>query len=111
MAPFYFDDYTNVDNYCIWLGKVLCPELRPGQVVIMDNASFHKSIRIREIIENAAVNCSIDRPIHQILTRSSTTEPGLKINFPIFGAMLPIFMTDFLSLSILIMGPLPPGTL
>jgi transposase len=35
------------------LEKVLCPELRPKQVVIMDNASFHKSPRIRKIIENA----------------------------------------------------------
>jgi hypothetical protein len=50
--PFYFDDYTNTDNFCIWLEKVLCPELRPGQVVIMDNASFRKSYHIREIIEN-----------------------------------------------------------
>jgi hypothetical protein len=32
---------------------------------------------------------------------------GLKINFPTSGVMLPIFMTDFLSLLILIMGLLP----
>jgi hypothetical protein len=55
--PFYFDDYTNTDNFCIWLEKILCPELRPGQVVIMDNASFHKSPRIRKIIEN--VGCQL----------------------------------------------------
>jgi transposase len=39
------------------LEKILCPELRPGQVVIMDNASFHKSPRIRKIIEN--VGCQL----------------------------------------------------
>jgi transposase len=57
MASFYFDDYMNTDNSCIWLEKVLCPELCPKQVVIMDNASFHKSHRIWEIIEH--VDCQL----------------------------------------------------
>jgi transposase len=39
------------------LEKVLCQELRSGQVVIMDNASFHKSPRVREIVEN--VGCQL----------------------------------------------------
>ncbi len=29
-------------NY-IWLKDFIIPELKPGQVVIMDNATFHKS--------------------------------------------------------------------
>jgi transposase len=33
------------------------PELRGGQAIIMDNATFHKSDRVREIIERA--NCKI----------------------------------------------------
>ncbi|MDR1890856.1 MAG: transposase [Puniceicoccales bacterium] len=41
----------------MWLEKVLCQELRPGQVVIMDNTAFHKSPRIRETIEN--VSCQL----------------------------------------------------
>jgi transposase len=32
---------------------VLVPELTPGQVVVLDNASFHKSNKTREIIEGA----------------------------------------------------------
>jgi transposase len=52
MAPFYIDDSANTDNLCIWLDKFLCPELRLGQVVIMDKAAFHKSSRVRYIIEN-----------------------------------------------------------
>ena len=31
--------------------QVLCPTLQPGQIVIMDNLSTHKSARIRELIE------------------------------------------------------------
>jgi hypothetical protein len=32
---------------------VLVPELRPGQTVVIDNASFHKSLKIRQLIEDA----------------------------------------------------------
>ena len=37
-----------------WLSDKLVPELKTGQVVILDNASFHKSEKIRELIESAA---------------------------------------------------------
>jgi len=31
----------------------LLPKAQPGQVIIMDNAPFHRSTRIRELIEKA----------------------------------------------------------
>jgi transposase len=40
-----------------WVEKLLIKELKPGQVVIMDNASFHKSKKTRELIES--VKCRI----------------------------------------------------
>jgi transposase len=33
--------------------KVLIPCLKPGQVVVMDNATFHKSAKTRELIQSA----------------------------------------------------------
>ena len=36
-----------------WLEKYLCPALRKGQYVILDNASFHKSAKTRELVEKA----------------------------------------------------------
>jgi len=36
-----------------YLGQVLAPTLRPGQVVVMDNLSAHKGGRVREILEEA----------------------------------------------------------
>lgn len=36
-----------------WLRDFLVPELRPGQVVIMDNATFHKSKESLNLIEKA----------------------------------------------------------
>jgi transposase len=35
----------------------LCKELKPNQVVIMDNASFHKSNKVKELIES--VGCKL----------------------------------------------------
>jgi transposase len=37
----------------VWLKQILIPELKPGQVIILDNASFHKSKESLEIIEKA----------------------------------------------------------
>ena len=35
-----------------WLKEYLLPKLKPNQVIIIDNASFHKSNKIKEIIES-----------------------------------------------------------
>lgn len=37
----------------MWLKDFLIPELKPGQVVIMDNATFHKSEESQKLIERA----------------------------------------------------------
>jgi transposase len=34
----------------IYVEKVLCPSLRPGDIVVLDNLSSHKSTRITEMI-------------------------------------------------------------
>jgi transposase len=39
-----------------YLARVLVPELRPGDVVIMDNLSSHKGPRVREMIEAAGAS-------------------------------------------------------
>lgn len=33
--------------------QFLCPSLRPGQIVLLDNLSVHKSVRVRTLIEAA----------------------------------------------------------
>lgn len=50
-APFVFEGYCNREVFEIYLEKILAPTLQPGQTVILDNASFHKSKKAREIIE------------------------------------------------------------
>jgi transposase len=42
---------TNTEVFVAYLDQVLCPALRPGQVVLLDNLSVHKSAAVRERIE------------------------------------------------------------
>jgi len=52
LEPMYFDGHTDTIVFITWLREQLLPELKPGQVVIMDNASFHKNPQIEEMILN-----------------------------------------------------------
>lgn len=56
-AAFIFEGYSNYMTYETYIEKVLAPALRPGMVLIIDNASFHKSKKIAALIE--AVGCRI----------------------------------------------------
>lgn len=52
-APMVYQGYCTAKVIEAWLLKFLLPSLKPGQVIIMDNAPFHNSCRIKELIENA----------------------------------------------------------
>jgi transposase len=47
------DGAVNGDVFGAFVEQVLVPELRPGDVVIMDNLSSHKRQRTRDLIEGA----------------------------------------------------------
>jgi len=47
------DGYFDKLAFEAYVQHVLVPELRPGQTVILDNASFHKSIIAIKMIEDA----------------------------------------------------------
>jgi transposase len=53
LAPFCFKGTCNTSVFNTWIEKVLLPCLKPGQVVVMDNATFHKSAKTRELIQSA----------------------------------------------------------
>jgi transposase len=53
VAPMVLDGPINGDWFEAYVGQVLVPELRPGDVVIMDNLSSHKRASVRELIEQA----------------------------------------------------------
>ena len=53
VAPMVLDGPINGDWFEAYVAGVLVPELRPGDVVIMDNLSSHKRTSVRELIEQA----------------------------------------------------------
>jgi len=53
MAPFVLDGPMNRSVFLAYVTQVLVPELRPGDVVILDNLPAHKGGRVREAIEAA----------------------------------------------------------
>lgn len=42
---------TDGDVFLAYLEQVLCPRLRPGQIVVMDNLAAHKVDGVRQLIE------------------------------------------------------------
>ena len=53
-----FDCSINTDVFEAWIRQDILPVLPNGHVVVIDNASFHKSEKIKELIESAG--CLLD---------------------------------------------------
>lgn len=57
LAAMTIDCATDAAVFGAYVGEVLCPRLRAGQVVVMDNLPAHKGAAVREQIE--AVGCRL----------------------------------------------------
>jgi transposase len=57
IAPMVFNGSCNTKVFNSWVENFLIKELKPGQFVVMDNASFHKSQKTKDLIES--VGCKI----------------------------------------------------
>lgn len=55
VAPMEFKGYCNTEVVLSWLKTMLIPELKPGDVVIWDNATFHRSLKLAEALEQAGI--------------------------------------------------------
>jgi transposase len=53
IAPFVLSGPINRVAFEAYVEQVLVPELRPGDIVVMDNLSSHKGPRARQLIEDA----------------------------------------------------------
>ncbi len=57
IAPMVFNGSCNTEVFNNWVESFLIKDLVPGQYVVMDNASFHKSQKTKELIES--VGCKV----------------------------------------------------
>ncbi|SDY01006.1 Transposase [Albimonas donghaensis] len=53
IAPFVIGGSINRAAFEAYVERVLVPDLRPGDIVVMDNLSSHKGPRVRALIEAA----------------------------------------------------------
>lgn len=56
-APLLFEGYSTKLSFEAYIEHVLVPELTPGMVLVIDNASFHTSSKAKKLVE--AVGCRI----------------------------------------------------
>jgi transposase len=57
LAPFTVEGSCNRSVFETWLETCLLPLLHPGQVLVIDNATFHKGGRIEELLNS--VGCQV----------------------------------------------------
>jgi transposase len=57
LAPLTFEGYCDSSLIEAWFEQQLCPVLRAVQVVILDNASFHRHRQLRELLSK--VGCGL----------------------------------------------------
>ena len=55
-APMVLDGAMNGRAFLAYVRQVLVPVLRPGDLVVLDNLSSHKSVNVREAIEQAGAH-------------------------------------------------------
>jgi len=83
-APLRFEGYTDTHLVETWVKKCLIPTLNPGQIIILDNAAFHKSPRLRSLIE--AVDCHLlfqpaySPDLNKIEHQWATLKQGIRAN-------------------------------
>ena len=56
VAPYVLDGPINGDAFEVYVAQILVPELRPGDVVIMDNLCSHKRPKVVELIAAAGAS-------------------------------------------------------
>lgn len=56
-APFLFEGYSNSSVYETYIEKVLVPVLEPKMVLVIDNARFHKSKKVVELLDK--IQCKV----------------------------------------------------
>jgi isfu1 transposase len=55
LSPFEYEGYSNLNLFIQCFSQMLGPNLGPGNIVVMDNASFHKSDELMKIAEQFGI--------------------------------------------------------
>ena len=75
IAPYVLDGAMNGAIFKAWVEQMLAPELRPGDIVVMDNLPAHKVAGIRQAIEARRRRAALPAAL---LTRPQPDRAGLR---------------------------------
>ncbi len=59
VATMTIEEVTDADIFLAYVEQVMCPALKPGNLVVMDNLSSHKVNEVRQAIEEAGAELLI----------------------------------------------------
>ena len=76
VAPMVLDRPINGTAFQAYVEQVLVPELRPGDIVIMDNLASHKGAGVRAAIEAARAGLLYLPPYSREFNPSRTPSPS-----------------------------------
>jgi transposase len=79
IATMTIEEATDTDIFLAYLDHVLCPQLRPGDLVVMDNLSSHKVKGVRERIEASGPELLYLPPYSPDLNPIEKTSSKLKL--------------------------------
>ena len=100
VAALSFDGTCHSRLFELWLRVMLCPELRVGQVVILDNARFHRKKAVQRILKKVGCRALflpayspdlnlIEHQWHRLKTRVRTNRfHGMNFQFALEAALL-----------------------
>lgn len=104
LSPMCFEGTCDTDLFNIWLKKELLPSLTPGQVLILDNASFHKSAATRKLVEEYGCEIIFLPPyspdLNPIEKYWATMKAKIRELLPTVATLSEAFDTAILSMSI-----------
>jgi transposase len=81
IASMTIEEATDGDIFLAYVEHILCPALKPGDVVVMDNLSSHKIKGVRRLIEKAGAEVLYLPPYSPDLTPSRKLGPSSNKSF------------------------------
>lgn len=79
-APYVFTGYCNRDLFEAYIENILLPELYSGDVLIMDNVSFHKTDAVQNLIESVGAEILFLPPYSPDLNKIEHCWHPIKLN-------------------------------
>lgn len=90
IAPFCYQGTCNTQLFNFWISNFLVPSLKKGQIVILDNAAFHKSETTKKLIEDAGCRLIFLPPYSPDFNPIETFWANLKAKI---RSLIPSFLT------------------